>query len=171
MFAYNDKKYMKCGKCGIKVDFSDDRKIAEMRVSMKGVSRDSRLARINRAKGLEVTKNLQPKHRVCQHCRNFRKRIEGMVAKKQMMSKGEVRQLSDTEILDIFHRRVKQKLREEQREAAQKKAEEKKYLEAQKKLKQMKVGENVAKEVLIKEMQEIDSKPKKAKKKCLEKTK
>lgn len=163
MFTYNDKKFMRCGKCGLKVNFSDDRQIAEMRVSMKGVSRDSRIAQLNIKKGLEVTKSFQPKHRVCQNCRNFRKRIEGMVAAKEMKSKGEVRKMSDTEILDVFHRTVKQKLRKEHQEKAKKEAEEKQFLRAQEKLKQMSVAKNT-KEALIKEMTEKKkSKPKKVK--------
>lgn len=157
MFANNEKKLMKCAKCGSIIKFSDDRKVGEMRVSIKGVTRDSRLAQFNRKKGLEVVKSLQPKHRVCQGCRNFRKRIESMVAKKERVSKGEVREMSDTEILDVFHRSVKQKLKKEQQEKQKKEAEEKKYLEVQKVLKQKKAQARKAetvKEALIKEMLE-----------------
>lgn len=178
MFAYNEKKYMKCGKCGMKVDFSDDRKLAEMGVSMKGVTRDSRLARINRSKGLEVTKSYQPKNRVCKGCQNFRIRVQNTVAQKQHLSKGTVKEMSNTEVLDIFHRRVKAKLRKEQQEARRKDAEEKKYVETQEALKNKKAQKQKAetvKDALIKEMLEKkkqDEKPDKGEKKeCLEKTK
>lgn len=178
MFAYNAKKFMKCGKCGRTVKFSDDRTLAEMRVSMKGVTRNSKIARMNRNKGLEVTKTFQPKNRVCQGCQNFRKRVDGMVAKRKAVSGGTVKEMSNTEVLDIFHREIKAKLRKEQQETRRKDAEEKKYKETQEALKskkdQIEKAETV-KNALIEEMLEKkkqDEKPDKGEKKeCLEKTK
>jgi len=125
LFAYNDKGYTQCKKCGFKIKLNDDVQLGKTSVRLRGTSRDFRIANQMSRIGIEVDKRIVPKQRYCQRCRNLRTVMNNAI-RSRMLKRG-TRELSIEDAQRLLRAQVRQKIQTQQREMVQ--LEEKKLAE------------------------------------------
>lgn len=119
MFAYNDKKFLKCTKCGNIIQLNDNVTLGKMPVRIRGTSKDFRVAQAMDSEGVEVEKFFMPEKRYCQKCRNLKSAMLNLIKKRKM--KVGTRELSIEEYQQIIKREVQKQLQKEHQTAEQKK--------------------------------------------------
>jgi len=130
MFSYNGSKVHKCKKCGLKVQFDDNKALGSMGVVMKGTTRDGKIMHQMSLKGFEVEKVLIPKKRYCQRCRNMATIIKNMIEKAK--KKAGARELSPEETAEVIRNEVMKKLKEQHDKKVKKRKEAMERVEVKK---------------------------------------
>ena len=120
MFSDNELKIHKCTKCGFIVKFDDEKMLGSMGVAMKGTSRNKKAAEAMGREGYEITKVLIPEKQHCQRCINANKIFANMIRKER--KKHDLREIPKEEAVNIIRNAVVQKLQEQHKVEAAKRA-------------------------------------------------